>query len=94
MEILGRQILEDFARNHADVRSAIDAWEAEVEAASWDEPQDIKKRYASASFMADNRVVFNLRGNHCRLDVKIAYQAKKVLVKRIGTHAEYDRWEF
>ena len=94
MEILGRKLLEEFARDHADIRSAIDAWVAEVEAAAWDGPDGIRKRYLSASFMADNRVVFNIRGNNYRLDVMVAYQNKKVLIKRIGTHAEYDRWEF
>jgi mRNA interferase HigB len=94
VEILGRKLLEDFARGHADIRAAMDAWVAEVEAATWDGPDDIRKRYSSASFMADNRVVFNIRGNNYRLDVMVAYQTKKVLIKRIGTHAEYDRWEF
>lgn len=87
-------MLEDFARDHADIRSAIDAWVAEVEVATWNGPDDIRKRYATASFMADNRVVFDIRGNNYRLDVKVAYQTKKVLIKRIGTHAEYDRWKF
>jgi mRNA interferase HigB len=94
VEILGRKILEEFARDHADIRSAIDAWVAEVEATAWDGPDEIRKRYSSASFMADNRVVFDIRGNKYRLDVKVAYQTKKVLIKRIGTHAEYDRWKF
>jgi mRNA interferase HigB len=94
VEILGRKILEDFARDHADIRSAVDAWVAEVEAAAWNGPDDIRKRYASASFIANNRVVFDIRGNSYRLDVKVAYQTKKVLIKRIGTHAEYDRWKF
>lgn len=48
----------------------------------------------SASFLAGNRVVFNLKGNKYRLDTKIAYQTGVVFVKRIGTHAEYDRWTF
>lgn len=94
MRIVGRQILHDFQRRHADARSSVDAWVAEVEEAEWDSPNDIKAKFASASFLANNRVVFNLKGNRYRLDVKVTYNTKVVLIKRVGTHAEYDKWTF
>lgn len=94
MEVIGRGRLDGFARKHPDVSSALDAWACEVRSAKWSAPRDIKTRYPSASLLADNRVVFNIKGNKYRLDVKVAYQTGKVLIKRIGTHAEYDKWEF
>jgi len=36
-------------------------------------------------------VVFNIKGNDHRLIVAISYRAQIVLIKFIGTHAEYDR---
>ena len=42
-------------------------------------------------FVADTRVIFDIGGNKYRLIVHIAYRFKRVLVKFIGTHAEYDR---
>jgi len=94
MRVLGKKKLVEFAQRHGDVRSQIDAWVCEAEEAEWRTPSDIKKRYASASFLARNRVVFNLKGNTYRLDAKIAYQTQIVVVKRVGTHAEYDNWQF
>jgi len=94
MKVVGRRTLEDFKERHADVRSQIDAWICEVEEAQWESPNDIRAKYATASFLADNRVVFNLKGNNYRLDVKVSYTTKVVFVKRIGTHAEYDNWKF
>lgn len=91
---MGRPILEEFANDHADVRSAIDAWIAEVLAAQWNGPADVKARYPSASIIRDGRVVFNLKGNKYRLDTKIAYQTKVVRVVKIGTHADYNNWTF
>jgi mRNA interferase HigB len=79
---------------HAEVASMVDAWLAEAKAATWRTPADVKARYASASILANNRVVFNLKGNKYRLDTKIAYQTGVVVVKRIGTHAKYTRWTF
>ena len=94
MKLLGRKHLDDFARTHADVRAQIDAWIAEVEEARWQSPIDVKARFPSASFLGGNRVVFNLKGNKYRLDTKVNYKNEIVLVKRIGTHAEYDKWTF
>lgn len=68
------------------------AWVQEAEAAAWRSPRDIKDRYPAASILANNIVIFNLRGNQYRLEVQVAYHTGKVVVKRIGTHAEYDRW--
>lgn len=79
---------------HAEVGPVVDTWVREATVATWRAPADIKARYASASFLAGNRVVFNLKGNKYRLDTEIAYQTGVVLVKRIGTHTEFDRWTF
>ena len=94
MRVVGRLILERFVEAHVDVGSAVDAWLAEATFANWRTPADIKARYASASFLAGNGVVFNLKGNKYRLDTQVAYQTGVVLVRRIGTHAEYERWSF
>jgi mRNA interferase HigB len=92
MKILGRNILSAFKAAHPDASSQIDSWEAEVQAASWEKPADIKARYSSASFLPDNNVVFNIKGNKYRLLVQITYKSKIVLVKRAGTHQEYMKW--
>ena len=94
MKVVGRESLERFALNHADVRGQIDAWVCDAEEAAWQTPDDIKRRYASASFLANKRVIFNLKGNKYRLDTKISFKNQLVLIMRIGTHAEYSTWEF
>ena len=94
MKVVGVAILDEFSGNHGDVRTHIRAWLAEVEEADWNGPQDIKRRFPSASLIGNDRVVFNIKGNSYRLDVKMNYKNKVVLVKRCGTHAEYDRWTF
>jgi mRNA interferase HigB len=92
MKVVGRDKLSKFAQQHVDVRTQVNAWLGEVLEAEWATPTDVKSRYPSASFLADNQVVFNLKGNNYRLLVKILYRRSTVLIKRIGTHAEYNRW--
>ena len=94
MKVVGREELEKYARKHADIRGQIDAWLAEVEEAEWQTPNDIKRRYAHASFLANRRVIFNLKGNRYRLDTKVSFKSQVVLVVRIGTHEEYSTWKF
>lgn len=91
--MVGRKVLTDFAGRHADVRSQIEAWFTEVEEANWKGPQDIKNRYPNASFLAGNRVVFNLKGNKYRLLVRMQLDLQIVRVVKLGTHAEYLKWE-
>lgn len=51
---------------------------------------DIKARYASASILPNNRVVFNIKGNDYRLVVSIRYDSAIVFIRFVGTHSEYD----
>lgn len=94
MIVLGRDRLISFYKKHANAKTALEAWFSEAENACWQTPQDIKNRYRSADFIADNRVIFNIKGNHYRLVVKIKYQNGMVLIEWVGTHAEYDKQNF
>ena len=52
---------------------------------------DIKARYAHASVIDSERVVFNIGGNKYRLVAKLWFPGQAVWIKFVGTHAEYDR---
>lgn len=90
MKIVGRARLAEFCDRHADARPWIEHWLSEVEAVRWVHSQDIRARYASASFLAGNVVIFNVKGNRYRLEVLVAYATGVIVVRWIGTHAEHD----
>lgn len=91
MRIVAKKPLLQFCAAHPDAKQPVLAWHEEVTRARWATPQDIKDRYVSASFVGNNRVVFNIGGNKYRLIAAIAYRVGVVYVKFIGTHAQYDR---
>ena len=68
----------------------LQAWYALASRAKWKSPADIKKAYRNASFIANERVVFNIKGNDYRLVLALSYKLQIVYVKFIGTHAKYD----
>ncbi len=94
MRIAGVGILFAFMRQHPDSKGPLETWIALVKEASWEKNTDIRQMSGSASFLGDRRVVFNIKGRHYRLDVKVSYKIQVVQVIRIGTHAEYDKWKF
>jgi mRNA interferase HigB len=97
VRVIARSILREFVetlkgtRNYALVKSALDAWFHEVEAAKWKNPAEVKVAYANASIVGNDRVVFNIKGNAFRLVVAVDYLRQVVFVKWIGSHADYDR---
>jgi mRNA interferase HigB len=91
MNVISKRMLVMFYEAHAQAKIALEVWHSDTRKATWKTPDDIKKVYASASFLKDNRVVFNIKGNDYRLIVHIDYLRKIVRVKFIGTHSEYDK---
>ena len=66
-------------------------WLLETQIVGMKHPKEIKAEYPSVSFLADNRIVFNIKGNKYRLIVKINYDYQMIWIRFIGTHAEYNK---
>ncbi len=92
LRVIARRTLQEFweARN-GDAEQPLRAWFAEASTATWASMADIKARYAHASIIDAERVVFNIGGNKYRLVVKVWFPGQAVFVKFIGTHAAYDK---
>lgn len=91
MRIIARKTLSDFWDRHPDARQPLQAWYSDAQHAQWRLPADIKNVYRNASFLADNRVIFNIKGNDYRLIGVVQYAHGILYVRFIGTHREYDR---
>lgn len=91
MRIIAKRTLVQFYETHSDAKTPLLAWHDFVVKATWQTPQDIKNDFSTASFVGNNRVVFNIGGNNYRLIVEIAYQIGVIWIKFIGTHADYDK---
>jgi mRNA interferase HigB len=92
MQILARRTLRLFWERHPQSKGPLRAWFAVVSKAHWSGPNDVRLQFGTTvDFVADNRVIFDLGGNKFRLVAHISYAFGRVLVKFVGTHAEYDR---
>lgn len=91
LRVIAKKTLRDFWEIHADSEQQLKTWYREAEKATWQNPNEIKNGYPSASVIGDNRIVFNIKGNNYRLIVKINYDYQMVWIRFVGTHAEYDK---
>ena len=91
MRIIAISTLRAFWAKHPDAQTPLMAWYALASRVQWKSPADIKEAYRHASFTANNRVVFNIKGNDYRLVVLVRYDKGLLFVKFVGTHAQYDK---
>jgi mRNA interferase HigB len=92
MQVIARRTLKQFWERHPQAEGPLSAWFGAVSKARWTTPNDVKRQFGSTvDFVADNRIIFDVGGNKYRLIVHVSYAFGRVLVKFVGTHAEYDR---
>jgi mRNA interferase HigB len=91
MRIIALGTLREFWHRHPDAEIPLRSWYAAASRAEWRSPADVKAAYRNASFVANNRIVFNIKGNDYRLVVAAHYNRRMMFIRFIGTHREYDK---
>jgi mRNA interferase HigB len=92
MQVLSRSTLRDFWQRHATAKRPLRVWLRIAEQEIWTGPADVKLKFGrSVDFVADNRAIFDIGGNKYRLIAHISYRFRRVLIKFVGTHSEYDK---
>jgi mRNA interferase HigB len=82
-----RQYVE---QGYADALGPLRAWYRAAEGADWSNFADVRRDFPSADAVGD-KLIFNIGGNKYRLIVRVSYRYRRLSLKWIGTHAEYDR---
>ncbi len=90
MRIIAFGAIREFWNRHPQAEIPLRSWYAQASRADWRSPADVKAAYRSASFLARNRVVFNIKGNDFRLVAAVHYNRGMMFIRFVGTHREYD----
>lgn len=91
MRIVTYKRILEFSKKYADAEIPLNFWYHTVTAKEWNNLNEIKQTFNSIDYVGNNRYVFNIKGNDYRLVAIISFNAKKVYIRFIGTHAEYDK---
>jgi mRNA interferase HigB len=70
---------------------ALLAWYNEFLKQKFYQFNELKAVYGNASIVANNRVIFNIKGNDFRLVVSVNFKQLAAYIIWFGTHKEYDK---
>jgi mRNA interferase HigB len=91
MRIIALATLRDFWNKHPDAEIPLRSWYTLASRSVWRHPADVKAAYRNASVVANNRIVFNIKGNDYRLIAAVHYNRGMMFIRFLGTHREYDK---
>ena len=90
MHIITRKRIQEFISKHADSESSLENWYRIVKRAEYNSFSELRQHFRRADYV-DGFVVFNIGGNKYRLVAAIHFNRKRVYIRHILTHQEYDR---
>lgn len=91
MRVLSKRIVREFWQKNPDSKQQLKSWFSNAEKSEWQTPNQVKEELPQSRLIPGNRVIFNLKGNHYRIVVKINYKYGIMWIRFIGTHNEYDK---
>jgi mRNA interferase HigB len=90
MRIVTVRTIFKYSAIHKKAKIPLLHWYEIAKKANWKSFQDIKNDFNSVDYVGNNRYVFNIKGNDLRLIVIIVFVSKKIYIRFIGTHDEYN----
>ena len=91
MVIYDEAALMDCARRNAQARGSEEMFLRYARAAEWRPPGDMLQLFPQASVLPGSRVMLRLGRNKHRLVAPIDHERQVLLVRFMGTHAQYDK---
>ncbi len=90
MHVITRKRLNEFAEKYPETKTALAQWYSLAKHHDFSNFAELRAMFSSAD-QVGNHTVFNLGGNKVRLIAAIHYNQKKVYIRAVLTHAEYDK---
>ncbi len=91
MRIVTFRAIKEYVEKDANAAVALYEWYHRVRRANWNNLLELKKDFNSVDYVGNERYVFNIKGNHYRIVCIIIFASKKVYIRFIGTHAQYNK---
>jgi mRNA interferase HigB len=90
VHVISRKKLKAAAMRHPELEPALDAWFRIAKKALWQSLADVRKTFASADAV-EKWTVFNIKGNKYRLITEINYRFRRIYIRHVLTHAQYEQ---
>lgn len=93
MHVIAKPSLISFWTKYPNAEKPLQVWYQTVERAVFLDFNELRKTFASADYV-DGLTVFNIGGNKYRLIASIHYNRRKVYIRNVLLHSEYDRGDW
>jgi mRNA interferase HigB len=90
MHVITRKRLNDFAEKHPDTKSSLQNWYWLVKRNNFASFIELRSIFPSAD-QVNRLTVFNIGGNKVRLIAAIHYNRRKIYIRAVLTHDEYNK---
>lgn len=90
MRVISFKLIREFIAKHADADVPLRDWYKRTSKADWKSLADIKRTFNTADYVGNDRYVFDIKGNNYRIVAIVLFINKKVYLRFIGTHDEYE----
>ena len=90
MHIISRKALRQFWEQHPDSESALIRWFKIMQRHDFASFETLRATFPTADKVGDF-IVFNIGGNKYRLIAAIHFNRRKVYIRHVLSHQEYDR---
>jgi mRNA interferase HigB len=91
MHVISRLPIIKFWEKHPDDELPLRIWFKKMEQGKWKNLVALKKDFPTADYVGNDRVVFDIKGNHYRVIVLVFFSNQKAFIRFVGTHAQYDK---
>ena len=91
MHIISLKKLREFWQKHPEAEKVLREWHTVIEHAEFKDFSHVRKFFNSTDYVPPY-TIFDVGGNNYRVIVVIQYNFKKVYVREVMTHREYDNW--
>jgi len=91
MNIIARRAVLYYINKYPQAKIPLLAWYNEFLKQEFNNFNELKGVYGNASLVANNRVIFNIKGNDYRLIVSVNFKQAAAYIIWFGTHNEYDK---
>jgi mRNA interferase HigB len=94
MHIISRKRLNEFAEKHSETTLSLARWYRLAKTTDFANVAALREVFPSADQIG-KLTVFNIGGNKVRLIAAIHYNRKRIYIRAVLTHKEYDeqRWK-
>jgi mRNA interferase HigB len=91
VHVIARKALAEFWARHREAKAPLTAWYKLMRGAQFTDLTSLRRTFGSADYVPPY-TVFDVGGNKYRIVAAIHYNRRKLYIRHVLTHADYDRW--